>query len=482
MKKIVALLLALFLVLLPQSALAMQGSQNLRQPVCAPEAVPVRTEDMEAIESLLVGVPYENKKVDVLAWSDEERANVIYAKLLDDYFRDGAATNLESIGMAYRTDDMGTNYVDLALIQRITQETFGLDFPSDVSLNWIYVVGDEVAFEMASGEGAEMSVQECVRVGDTVLAVGTSVYHYGVGSAFEGHFLATLQAAPDTVYGYRLISLEPVEDAKTLRYLTAEASSELAETKTTHRAANVLDNDLTTAWCESVKGVGVNEWILLRSTDGSKMHISAIEFLLGFHKSQEHLEKNGYPWEILIEAQGDYAQKVSFDDVEDCILLNSPVETEWIKFTILDAAAGNKYEDTCITEIKLHGIDAEPCFRTGIDKLPEEEPTEPEQTEPVETEPTTEPTTEPATEPQEVETTEPTTQTQENETTEPEDTEPSKSFWDGLDKEDPEEDRRGETRKNGDNTVLLVTVIAAAVIIVALLVVLIIVVSKKKRS
>ena len=36
------------------------------------------------------------------------------------------------------------------------------------------------------------------------------------------------------------------------------------------------------------------------------------------------------------------------------IELNEPVVTETITITILDAEAGNKYEDTCISEIKVY--------------------------------------------------------------------------------------------------------------------------------
>ena len=466
MKRIITVLLALLLVLLPQSALAVHGGL-----LCSPEAVSLESkENIGAIEELLLGIDYKNEEIHVSDWTDEELGDVMYAKLLEDFYRDGEATCLEKIGIEYRIDDMGDCFVDLALLQRVTKEAFGLDFPEDISLNWLYVMGNEVAFKMASGEFEELSVQECIRIGDTVLAVGTAIRYYGVGSEFKGHFLAHLQEAPGSVYGYRLISVKPIEDSHTLQNLTAEASSELVETKTTHRATNVLDNDRTTAWCESVDGVGVGEWIMLQTVDGSKMHISAIEFLLGYHKSEEHLDKNGTPWEVLIEAEDGYAQRVSFSDIEDSILLKNAVKTQWLKITILDASAGSKYEDTCITEIQLHGIDAEPHFRQYIADLPVEdttEPTEPEATEPTSTEAeVTEPT---ATEPEETET-----------------SEDKKFFWE-LDKEDlseddpMEEDRKEEPEDDQTTTLLLVAVIAAAVVIVALLVVLIIVVIKKKK-
>ena len=43
--------------------------------------------------------------------------------------------------------------------------------------------------------------------------------------------------------------------------------------------------------------------------------------------------------------------------------LEQPGSTGWIKITILDAEAGSKYEDTCISEIRLHGMDTGAFFQ-----------------------------------------------------------------------------------------------------------------------
>lgn len=488
MKKTIALLLALLLALLPQSALAVQ------EELVQNEIVALSTEDMEA---LLSGIVYENKAIDISTMSDQELADVLYAKLHNDFFHDTEGTYLERIGVEYRKAGDTAIAVDLELVQRITRESFGRDFPEDVNLNWIYALGQDVLFEISQGGGTTMSIQEWVRVGDAIFAVGTAVANYGVGSYYSGHFLATMEAAPGTVYGCRLISLEPVEDSDSLRYITAEASSELIESKNAHLAANVLDGDKTTAWCEDVKGVGINEWILLRSNDGSKMHISAIEFMLGYHKSQDHLDKNGVPWEFLVEAEGNYTQKVTLDDMEDCALLNTTVETQWIKFTILNASAGSKFEDTCISEIKLHGIDADDCLNACIDSLPEDETTEPEQKDPAEqdaSEPEQEtpvdpeqnvPTTDTADRP--TETTAPSTEDPTEESTGNKNPFFSTDKDDKDDEKDDEEDDDREDRKDRsdddeeDPTLLLIAVTAAGAVIIILLVVLIIVASKKKK-
>ena len=112
---------------------------------------------------------------------------------------------------------------------------------------------------------------------------------------------------------------------------------------------------------ESVPCVGIQEWIKLETADGSRMEVAAIEFALGYHKSEKTLDRNGYPTKILIETETGSQEEI-FYEYTDVVVLEHPGSTGWVKITILDAEAGSKYEDTCISEIRLHGMDTGAFF------------------------------------------------------------------------------------------------------------------------
>jgi len=155
----------------------------------------------------------------------------------------------------------------------------------------------------------------------------------------------------------------PTETAQTvtnrqlIQGLTATASSCLVEDVASHKASNVLDNNLKTAWVENASGVGVGEWIQLSTKDGSGILVTDITFSLGFQATSQLLEENGWPTRVLLECAGGYEQEITFGAYDNMIELDEPVETSWIRITILEAEAGTKFEDTCICEIKVYGQD-----------------------------------------------------------------------------------------------------------------------------
>lgn len=55
-------------------------------------------------------------------------------------------------------------------------------------------------------------------------------------------------------------------------------------------------------------------------------------------------------------SDGSYIEKSLEDNQHDyqTILLDKPVETEYVKITIMDVYKGTKYQDTCISEVCLY--------------------------------------------------------------------------------------------------------------------------------
>lgn len=325
---------------------------------------------INAINSLLVGIDYCPAESDVSKWSDEAITSVIYAKLKEPPYKYDEESYLKKLGIT-RTYSNHYCHIDLEPVQRLVKEAFGLEFPLDVYQDRIFVSGNKLVLSEAIGESETLSVQNYHQIGDTIVAVGAAVHNYNGYSDFQGYFQAVLKECPDSVYGYQLKSIEPIEANQSLDHLAADASSVLVEPTVVHGAENVLDGNLSTVWSEGVEGVGRNEWIKIQTQDGSKMHICAIDFALGYQKSPQHQSKNGWPVDILIECEGNYTQKLEFYAPNDCQLLDVPVSTSWIKFTILDAKPGSHYKDTCISEIRLLGVEPEPYFEKYLQEHPD---------------------------------------------------------------------------------------------------------------
>lgn len=356
LRKIVSLCLALVLIVsvLPQIGILSQAAPLDEGDTTADGQI----ETVNALNALLVGVRFapEDYGTEVRNWPDEAICNAISGKLLwDDYLYDDSSY-LSGIGLEYWTGEDWYWHFDLDLIQKITQSTLGRDFSDNAGSEYIFISGNELLLMPATGESTTLSVQSYTKQDNRIIAVGIAVYADNISSEFLGYFQAMFEENPSSIYGYTLRSLERVTSDQNFKNIKASASSELDGGASTYYAGNVLDGDLSTAWAEGVPGDGVDEWIRLETTDGSLMDVSAIQFAMGYQKNDQLLEKNSWPYEVLIEAEGGFNQTVELYWYTDMFILDQPVKTNWIKITILGVEEGSSYDDTCISEIQLYGI------------------------------------------------------------------------------------------------------------------------------
>ena len=316
---------------------------------------------MDALNELLIGVPFFPGAQGLAAdWSDSTLANAVYCKLLWDGYSQEQSTCLYLAGLkSHSGEEDFLLYFDLEWMDTIARDAFGREFPRDTHSDLIVVSGNEVSVMPAIGESSTLMIQNLVQQGDTVLAVGISVHNDNAGSTFNGCFRAAFRINPDSLYGFTLVSIEPLAQALIQPVLTAEASSALVESHTTHGPWNVLDGDPGTTWCEDASGRGIGEWLRLETEDGSPVPLCAVSFALGFQGTDALLRNNGWPTRILIECEDGFRQEAEFYSYNDVVMLDRPVTTEWIKITILDARAGTLYEDTCISDITLLGVDSQ---------------------------------------------------------------------------------------------------------------------------
>lgn len=332
-----------------------------------------RENTINALNALLIGVKYYfGESISAVSeWTDEMVCDAIGSKLLWNGYQNSDSGGYQFSDQSWLSGTEIDHWTvrdrywsfDLEAIQKLTRDTLGRDFPLEKQLDWVYASGDELLLDLLVGESTTLAVQNYTKQGDKLIAVGTAVHNYNAFSDFLGYFQAVFRENPSSIYGYTLISLSPIGGNQRFDHVTAEASSVLKEPNITHYAENAVDGDLKTAWVESADGVGINEWIELKTEDGAKMEISAIEFGLGYQKSDQLLEKNGWPRKVLIECENGYQQTAEFYyHAVDTVLLDQPVTTSWVKITILDAVAGTVYEDTCISEIRFYGIDSTAYF------------------------------------------------------------------------------------------------------------------------
>lgn len=396
------------------------------------------------LNGLTLGEEYTHTAV--AQWSDEAVARAIYRKLNWDYqYSDYLYTRKYKV-----ISEKYCAYV-LSGIDELTRSCYGREFPRSSKAYGLEVSGDMVILDPSAGENTVLAVQDFEVLGEKMIAVGISAWFGGPMSSPEGYFQAEFCKNKDSIYGLTLVSLKKIQGNQDFSGLVADASTELKETTVTHYAQRVLDGKLETAWCEGVKGVGVGQWIRISNATEKELEIIAIDVKGGYQADQKRLDNNGWPTELLIECEGGYSQKAEFYDYDAVFLLDMPVKTDWVKLTILNAMPGEKYEDTCISEIRLLGLD--------MDKIVAQLP--PVETKPQETQP--EATTPQATQP---------------DATKPQTTRPQKTQPDKTKPAAPQQDSEGKSQGGG----LLTVVIVAAAALAAGTVIGLVIASRSKKK
>ena len=136
-----------------------------------------------------------------------------------------------------------------------------------------------------------------------------------------------------------------------------KASSTLPDEDTISYAAENLKRLWThdTAWSEGAKGAGVGEWIEL-SPEVPKP-LAAIEMDPGYFKSEELFQANTRPKKVRVELNGEHSFTAMVQDARvTCHIpiqgYSKPVKT--IRMTFQEVWPGKKYEDLCVSAIRLH--------------------------------------------------------------------------------------------------------------------------------
>ncbi|WP_404591623.1 discoidin domain-containing protein [Paenibacillus sp. RC73] len=117
----------------------------------------------------------------------------------------------------------------------------------------------------------------------------------------------------------------------------------------TYDAKNLVDGDTSTAWCEGVKGDGEGETILLNL--GSSQKVKGIELINGYAKSEKSYRENNRVQKLKLEFSD--GSSLEMNDFNTRKKFKEPINTSFIKLTILSVERGTKYQDTCISDVRL---------------------------------------------------------------------------------------------------------------------------------
>ncbi len=151
-----------------------------------------------------------------------------------------------------------------------------------------------------------------------------------------------------------------------VNYQVSASSTLSASDNHSYAAANVKRVDREHAWCEGADGAGVGEWLELKPAVAKQL--ANIEMEPGYSKSEELFRANARPKKVKVDLNGEHSFTAAVpDDMATCWIpirgYDKPVKT--IRLTFLEVWPGEKFEDLCVSGIRLH---------VRLDKKPKLEP------------------------------------------------------------------------------------------------------------
>lgn len=199
------------------------------------------------------------------------------------------------------------------------------------------------------------------------LLTGPSFYEDNGGSVeYRGYADILFVKNPDSRYGVTMIYGRYRDEG--VKVSKVDTSSELPEANgKSYGGGNLIDGSYETAWVEGVAGTGVGETITLHLDGNSPVY--GIQLYNGYLVNGDLYEKNGKVTSVKVDfGGGNVIEKEVYgygdqDETDSSYLasfnlnrieLEQSVMTDSITITITGAEAGYKYDDVCISEIKVY--------------------------------------------------------------------------------------------------------------------------------
>ncbi|XOK64932.1 NADase-type glycan-binding domain-containing protein [Paenibacillus elgii] len=154
------------------------------------------------------------------------------------------------------------------------------------------------------------------------------------------------------VYPVRWIrSSTPFMDVKkSIPVKRVTASSTLPdEKKISYNANQLTDGNTKTGWCEGIKGDGIGETVTFEF--GEHREVSGIDLINGLAQSLQTFKANNRVKSLKAEFSDGSSEILNASFVQ--MNFDKKVKTSFIKLTILEVEKGDKYSDTCMSEVRV---------------------------------------------------------------------------------------------------------------------------------
>lgn len=301
--------------------------------------------------------------------ADDE--SVFILDLFNDFACPGAREEIEEYHMWKITDS--ARLLKESAAKQFVKDFYGTDELDLSKISCFEDQGDGYwSFNAGDGDPWYEFVNDSIKENENFyLLEGACAYGDNGGDMhFVGYAKYLFKKNADSRLGVTLVYSEFDHQENANLAVSAEASSELApQGKKTYDAAHLIDGDRNTCWVEGVSGTGEGETIELDL--GKKQTVYGLIISNGYLESKYLYGINGKVSAVTVHAADGTVQqadlmtpefdegKESFEtyesvETDNWINFDHPIYTDKIMITIDAAVAGSKYEDTCISEIKVY--------------------------------------------------------------------------------------------------------------------------------
>ena len=201
---------------------------------------------------------------------------------------------------------------------------------------------------------------------DFYLLTGPAFYEDNGGNmSFIGYADILFEKNPESRYGVTLLYGRYRNEK--IRVSSVDTSSELPEANgKTYSGMNLIDEDYASVWAEGVPGTGVGETITLHLDKPQPVY--GVQICNGYTEGYDLYCKNGKLTDVRVDfgkgnikegsMEGYAYEGFTSENLADCnrskVELDEPVMTDTITITITGAEKGEKYDDTCVSEIQVY--------------------------------------------------------------------------------------------------------------------------------
>ena len=237
-------------------------------------------------------------------------------------------------------------------------------------LNWdapwiIQGEDDKVEFMMASGEMKNYITKYMICENEDYYLLSGACFSE-LMDEWRYYVDVLLEKNDNSTLGMSFSYLKTYDEEKKIASIEASSSLE-ASTNATYEPKNLLDGDFSTAWVEGEAGVGTGTTITIKLAQPTLVY--GLKIFNGYQKSKDIFVKNGRVKRVtvsnadnvLVDTDMYYEEPYTldadfgeYDRPYNMISFEQPAVVDEIVITIQDACAGDKYEDTAISELLIY--------------------------------------------------------------------------------------------------------------------------------